>query len=114
MIHFLGGIEGQPSAFVQAAKILLLFIFNHERHKKAYPHIQVFTVDFLKEMLEQARGKIERMGLSKRITMSRGDALNIPAPSDAFDGAAIAFGIRNIPDRVQALYPQSQGILLSG
>jgi demethylmenaquinone methyltransferase/2-methoxy-6-polyprenyl-1,4-benzoquinol methylase len=70
---------------------------------RSYPHIQVFALDFLKEMLEQARGKIERRGLSKSVMMFRGDALNIPAPSDAFDVAGIAFGIRNIPDKFKAL-----------
>ena len=68
-----------------------------------YPYIQVVGLDFVKEMLDQGRRKILKMGLSAKIDLTRGDALDIPLYDEGFDVAAIAFGIRNIPDKMGAL-----------
>jgi len=68
-----------------------------------YPDIHVTGLDFVEEMLGQGMKKIEKRDLSKRIDLMKGDALHIPFPQDTFDAVGIAFGIRNIPDKANAL-----------
>lgn len=68
-----------------------------------YPHIRVTGIDFIPEMIKVGRRKVEKRGLSGRITLLHGDALSLPVPDNAFDVTGIAFGIRNIPDRQRAL-----------
>lgn len=68
-----------------------------------YRNIRVVVFDFVQEMLERAKEKIEQKNLSERVSLFKGNALHIPTPSDTFDAAAIAFGIRNIPDKLYAL-----------
>ncbi len=54
-------------------------------------------------MLEVGREKIKRIELDGRIELVEGDAQALPFPDDSFDGVCMAFGIRNVPDRDQAL-----------
>ncbi len=68
-----------------------------------YPHIQVTGLDFVREMLGPGQVKIEERHLSGRILLLQGDALNLPFPDNRFDVSAIAFGLRNIPDKSRAL-----------
>jgi demethylmenaquinone methyltransferase/2-methoxy-6-polyprenyl-1,4-benzoquinol methylase len=65
--------------------------------------IRVTGIDFVPRMLERGREKIRKRGLDDRIELLEGDALSLPFEQDSFDVAAIAFGIRNIPDREAAL-----------
>jgi len=62
----------------------------------------VVGVDFAGEMLRQAREKVRRAGLERRIHLVRGDATRLPLPDRTFDAAMIAFGIRNVLDREAA------------
>lgn len=68
-----------------------------------YPDIQMTGLDFVRQMLDQGMKKIESKGLSTRIDLIKGDALHIPLPDKSFDAAGVAFGIRNIPDKIRAL-----------
>jgi demethylmenaquinone methyltransferase / 2-methoxy-6-polyprenyl-1,4-benzoquinol methylase len=68
-----------------------------------YPSIRVTGVDFVAEMVQAARKKAAQQSLEKRITFLQADALSLPFEDNTFDVTAIAFGIRNIPDRQQAL-----------
>ena len=68
-----------------------------------HPEIRVTGLDFVQEMVQAGGGKIRERGLASRIDLIQGDALSIPFPQQTFDVAAIAFGIRNIPDKVAAL-----------
>jgi demethylmenaquinone methyltransferase / 2-methoxy-6-polyprenyl-1,4-benzoquinol methylase len=68
-----------------------------------YPHIRVTGLDFVREMLGPGKIKIEQNHLSGRILLLQGDALNLPFPDNSFDVSAIAFGLRNIPDKTRAL-----------
>ncbi len=70
---------------------------------RIHPHIQVFGLDFAAPMLEAARPKIRRQGLSERISNLQGDALNLPFSDDHFDAVTVAFGIRNMPARARVL-----------
>lgn len=55
-------------------------------------------VDFAGAMLALGLGKVAARGLSRRITLVRGDALRLPIGSGAADAATVAFGIRNVSD----------------
>lgn len=67
------------------------------------PSIRVTGLDPSTKMLGIGRRKVERLGLAGRIELVAGDAQNLPYPDSSFDGLSMAFGIRNVPDRFQAL-----------
>jgi len=80
------------------------------RHK----NIRVTGLDFVQKMLVLGKKKVKRKNLSERIRMLNGDALNIPFPPDSFDVAGIAFGIRNIPDKIDALKEMTRVVVPGG
>src|SRR5687768_12051437 len=63
----------------------------------------VVGVDPSRQMLDVGRGKVARAGLDTRVTLAEGIGEAIPCETASFDGACIAFGIRNVPDRPAAL-----------
>lgn len=66
---------------------------------EARPNIySAVGLDMAEEMLKIGRKKVERCDLSKKITLQRGDAQELPFGDNSFDVLTIAFGIRNIPD----------------
>jgi demethylmenaquinone methyltransferase / 2-methoxy-6-polyprenyl-1,4-benzoquinol methylase len=75
---------------------------------RRYPGIHVTGIDFAEPMLAIGRRKLLARGLSDRITLVPGDALALPFPSGSFDVTAIAFGMRNIPDKDKALREMSR------
>jgi demethylmenaquinone methyltransferase/2-methoxy-6-polyprenyl-1,4-benzoquinol methylase len=54
-------------------------------------------------MLEVGREKVQRAGLASRVELVQGDAQALPFADASFNSVCIAFGIRNVPDRAQAL-----------
>lgn len=64
---------------------------------------RVFGVDFSEPMIRRAREKIKKKRLLRTIAVGLGDALSLPFRSNTFHGAIIAFGLRNIADKEQAL-----------
>jgi demethylmenaquinone methyltransferase/2-methoxy-6-polyprenyl-1,4-benzoquinol methylase len=54
-------------------------------------------------MIQRARQKVTKKSLSQTITLGLGDALSLPFRDDTFDASMIAFGLRNIVDKEQAL-----------
>jgi demethylmenaquinone methyltransferase / 2-methoxy-6-polyprenyl-1,4-benzoquinol methylase len=68
-----------------------------------HPGIQVTGIDFAAPMLAIGRRKISDASLSERIRLVEGDALSLPFPDRSFDVTAVAFGMRNIPDKLRAL-----------
>lgn len=68
---------------------------------RTWPDSLVYGVDFTYPMLELAKPKLEKEGLN-RVFLAGGDALCLPFPDNSFDTVTMAFGIRNIPDKVQA------------
>jgi demethylmenaquinone methyltransferase/2-methoxy-6-polyprenyl-1,4-benzoquinol methylase len=81
---------------------------------RTHPDIRVTGIDFVPRMLERGREKIVRRGLEGRINLHEGDALSLPFEKDSFDVAAIAFGIRNIPDREGALREMARVVVPGG
>jgi demethylmenaquinone methyltransferase/2-methoxy-6-polyprenyl-1,4-benzoquinol methylase len=70
---------------------------------RVWPSSSVVGSDPSAGMLEVGREKVARGGLSARITLEQGDAQALPFADASFDGVTMAFGIRNVPDRVAAL-----------
>ena len=68
-----------------------------------YPSASVHGVDPSAGMLQVGRDKVEAAGLSNRVTLQVGDAQQLDLDDDSFDACSIAFGIRNVPDRLAAL-----------
>jgi len=64
---------------------------------------EVVGLDPSTGMLDVAARKIEQRGLGRRVMLMAGDAQRLPYRSCELDAAAIALGIRNIPDRGAAL-----------
>jgi demethylmenaquinone methyltransferase/2-methoxy-6-polyprenyl-1,4-benzoquinol methylase len=81
---------------------------------RQHPEIQVMGLDIVSEMVTIGRRKIEKKHLSGRIRFMLGDAMILPFPDDCFDVAGIAFGIRNIPDRPQALREMKRVVVPGG
>lgn len=63
----------------------------------------IYGADFSSEMLAVAKQKIERLGLSERISLTECNAENIPLEDEAVDAATVAFGVRNFEHQKEAL-----------
>lgn len=59
---------------------------------------EVVGVDISEGMLAGGRGKLRRRGLDRRVRLVQGDAADLPFDDGAFDGALVAFGVRNFED----------------
>lgn len=70
---------------------------------RALPAAAVVGIDPAAAMLEIGRQKIATQALNERVTLELGDAQALRFEAASFDGATMAFGIRNVPDREQAL-----------
>jgi demethylmenaquinone methyltransferase/2-methoxy-6-polyprenyl-1,4-benzoquinol methylase len=81
---------------------------------RRYPEITVNGVDFVREMIHAGQKKVDQKDLSGRIRLMHGDALHLPFRDNTFDVAAMAFGIRNIPDRQGALREMLRVIVPGG
>jgi demethylmenaquinone methyltransferase/2-methoxy-6-polyprenyl-1,4-benzoquinol methylase len=79
-----------------------------------HPGIHVVGIDFVKEMLAVGKKKIASRDLFNRIRLLQADAMTLPFPDGSFDAAGIAFGIRNMPDRLGALREMRRVIVPGG
>ena len=70
---------------------------------RTHPEVTVVGVDPSAKMLEVGQKKLAEGGLTERIELQVGDAQDLKFPDRTFDGLCIAFGIRNVPDRLQGL-----------
>lgn len=70
---------------------------------KKHHGIKATGVDFVQAMLDVGKEKVGRKRFSQQIALANADATSLPFKDNTFDIAAIAFGIRNIPDRMRAL-----------
>jgi demethylmenaquinone methyltransferase/2-methoxy-6-polyprenyl-1,4-benzoquinol methylase len=62
-----------------------------------------FGVDLSFEMLRRGAAKLGSRGLDRRSGLAAGDAEHLPLLSESYDGALVAFGIRNVGDPAAAL-----------
>ncbi len=65
--------------------------------------VSVTGIDFIYPMVQAAKEKAEKKNLSDRINFLQGNALDLPFCENSFDVTAMAFGIRNIPQKDRAL-----------
>jgi demethylmenaquinone methyltransferase/2-methoxy-6-polyprenyl-1,4-benzoquinol methylase len=70
---------------------------------RMHPGATVIGLDPSRAMLAIAQRKLVRRDLAGRVTLMRGDAQHLPFRNCEMDAATIAFGIRNVPDRLAAL-----------
>ena len=70
---------------------------------RLHPHVTLVGVDPSEKMLEVGRKKLTLGQLNERIELQVGDAQALKFPDRTFDGVSIAFGIRNVPNRLQGL-----------
>lgn len=68
-----------------------------------HPEITVVGVDIAEKLLEIGRDKAKTQGMANRVELKYGNALDLEFQDASFDVAGIAFGIRNIQNRLQAL-----------
>jgi demethylmenaquinone methyltransferase/2-methoxy-6-polyprenyl-1,4-benzoquinol methylase len=66
-------------------------------------HIKAVGVDFVFPMVKAGKDKVKKKVLSSQLNFMQGNALRIPFRDNTFDVTGMAFGIRNIPDRTEAL-----------
>ena len=55
-------------------------------------------LDFSRAMLDVGQAKIDKLGLSGRIKLVEGNAMELPFADHSFDYVTIGFGLRNVPD----------------
>jgi demethylmenaquinone methyltransferase/2-methoxy-6-polyprenyl-1,4-benzoquinol methylase len=79
------------------------------RHRGA----RVTGLDFSPRMLAIGQRKIRAKGLRRCIDLNLGDARRLPFKTGSFDGATMAFGIRNIKERKEVLQ-EIQRVLREG
>jgi len=77
--------------------VAIEIIHQNNHHKK------VFGLDFSAPMIKRAQRKVLVKGLSQTIVLSLGDALSLPFRDNTFSASMIAFGLRNIVKKDQAL-----------
>lgn len=70
---------------------------------RVYPHAKVRGTDPSKNMIAIGNQKVRARTLAPRLELALGDAQAIDLPDASQDGVTIAFGIRNVPDRLRAL-----------
>jgi demethylmenaquinone methyltransferase/2-methoxy-6-polyprenyl-1,4-benzoquinol methylase len=70
---------------------------------RLHPDATVIGLDPSRQMLAIAQQKLATRRLADRVTLVRGDAQHLPYRDGELDAATIAFGIRNVPDRLAAL-----------
>ncbi len=70
---------------------------------RTHPEVTVVGVAPSSKMLEVGQKKLIEAQLTDRIELQVGDAQALQFADRSFDGLCIAFGIRNVPDRLQGL-----------
>lgn len=70
---------------------------------RRFPEAHIVGVDFSRPMISLGLAKVERANLASRISLQVGPAEALPFPDESFDAATVAFGLRNVPDRLRGL-----------
>ena len=108
-VRELKGVEGWILDVATGTGDIAIRIIQHNGYQK-----KVFGLDFSEPMIKRARQKILRKGLRQSIDLSRGDAIELPFRENTFGASIIAFGLRNIPNKEQALFEMIRVIKRGG
>ena len=95
-VRFLdAALAGRPARLLDVATGTAdLALALARRHEAA----EVVGVDLSEQMLVVGREKVAARGLAARLPLVHGDAAALPFEDAAFDGATVAFGVRNFED----------------
>lgn len=86
--------------------ILMAKEYNQKKsgHVSKIQNIHILGVDPSANMISVGREKVKKENLTDKITLDLGDARNLKdLESDFFHAATMSFGIRNVPEKQQAL-----------
>lgn len=97
-VRELKGLEGRILDMATGTGDVAIEIIRQNDHRR-----NVFGLDFSEPMIKRAQRKVLRRGLSQTISLGLGDALALPFADNTFDASMIAFGLRNIVNKEQAL-----------
>ena len=97
-VQELDGFEGWILDIATGTGDVAIEMIHQNNH-----HRKVFGLDFSPPMIKKAQRKILDKGLTQTITISLGDALSLPFRDNTFSASMIAFGLRNIVKKEQAL-----------
>jgi demethylmenaquinone methyltransferase/2-methoxy-6-polyprenyl-1,4-benzoquinol methylase len=70
---------------------------------RQFPAARIVGVDFSRPMISLGLIKVEQANLASRISLQVAPAEALPFPDASFDGTTVAFGLRNVPDRLRGL-----------
>jgi len=97
-VRELKGLEGSILDIATGTGDVPIEIIHQNGHQS-----KVFALDFSEPMIQYAHRKFLKRGLSQAIVLSLGDALFLPFRENTFSASMIAFGLRNILKKDQAL-----------
>jgi demethylmenaquinone methyltransferase / 2-methoxy-6-polyprenyl-1,4-benzoquinol methylase len=80
----------------------------------AGPNTRIDLCDISPEMLAVGQRRVDKAGLSHRITLTEGNAEALPYPDRSFDVYTIAFGIRNVTHLDRALAEAHRVLKIGG
>ena len=96
-VQELKGFEGWILDVATGTGDVAIEILHQEGHQK------VIGLDFSNPMIRRAQQKVIRRNHAQGIALSLGDALDLPFRENTFTASIIAFGLRNIVMKEQAL-----------
>jgi demethylmenaquinone methyltransferase/2-methoxy-6-polyprenyl-1,4-benzoquinol methylase len=92
------GLEGWILDIATGTGDVAIEIIHQDSH-----HRKVFGLDFSEPMIKRAQRKVLKKRLPQAIVLSLGDALFLPFQDNTFSASMIAFGLRNIVKKEQAI-----------
>jgi demethylmenaquinone methyltransferase/2-methoxy-6-polyprenyl-1,4-benzoquinol methylase len=72
---------------------------------------EITGLDYSPPMLEKARQKAEKAGVSQQVRFIEGEASHLPFPDASFDVAAISFAFRNLTYKNPVCFPHLAEVL---
>lgn len=79
---------------------------------KEAPRTSITAVDFSQNMLDRGKAKL-RSDQEEKISLQCADVTSLPYPDKYFDGAMVAYGLRNVTDNRLCLR-EARRVLISG
>jgi demethylmenaquinone methyltransferase/2-methoxy-6-polyprenyl-1,4-benzoquinol methylase len=108
-VQELRGLEGRILDMATGTGDVAIEIIHQNNHRR-----KVFGLDFSEPMVKRARQKVLRRNLAQTIALSLGDALSLPFRDHTFEASMIAFGLRNIVNKEQALSEMARVVQKDG
>jgi demethylmenaquinone methyltransferase/2-methoxy-6-polyprenyl-1,4-benzoquinol methylase len=81
---------------------------------RQFPDARIVGVDFSRPMLALGAAKIARARLADRVRLEVAQTEALPFPDGSFNAVTVAFGLRNVPDRLRGLREMCRVLRPSG